>query len=175
MMRQADEAAWKRVRTQPRPARSAPVARGIGVRRLQLIVLPSFKQASVWDVRQVWAPERGQEWQLIRPRVIATLPELLVVGHDSVAIPSAALAAFFERVTSLSLPLCPDLSGRGGLDGTRYELTVEGDLSSRWRFQWWSDGPVQWSPLVQLAEEMCAVFALAAGPDAEPGIAPEIP
>jgi hypothetical protein len=168
MLRQADEVDWERVRSQPRPAQSDPHARGIGVRRLQLIVFPSFEPASVWDVRKVWDVQRGHEWQLIRPRVVATEPTLLVVGHDVVPLPSAKVAAYFDRVIALSLPLRPDLSGHGGADGTLYELSVVGDLSSAWRFQWWSDWPEQWRPLVELAEEMHAAFSAAAGQDAEP-------
>ncbi|OWK45412.1 hypothetical protein FRUB_01743 [Fimbriiglobus ruber] len=121
----------------------------------------------VWDVRQ------GREWQLIRPRVVQTEPALLVVGHDVVPLPSAVVAAYFERVTALTLPLRPDLSGCGGADGTLYELEVVGDLSSGWRFQWWSDWPQQWRSLVVLAEEMHATFSAAAGPTAEPGAAPD--
>ena len=158
MLERSKEADWERVRTQPRPAHSQPHARGIGVRRLQLIVCPSFELASVWDVWQVRAAERGQEWQLIRPRVVESDPVLQVVGHDLVPLPSAVLAGYFERVTSLTLPLCPDLSGSGGLEGTMYELEVMGDLFSGWRFQWWSDWPKQWLSLVDLAEEMHVVF-----------------
>jgi hypothetical protein len=141
--------------------------RGIGVRRLQLIVAPSFESTSVWDVRQ------GREWQLIRPQVVGTDPALLVVGHEVVPFASAALAAYFERVTLLTLPLRPDLSGCGGADGTVYELAVFGDLYSEWRFQWWSNWPAQWRPLVELAEEMHAAFVAACGPDAEPPAAPD--
>jgi hypothetical protein len=81
------------------------------------------------------------------------------------------MAAYFDRVTALTLPLRPDLSGCGGADGTLYELSVVGDLSSGWRFQWWSDWPEQWRPLVELAEEMHAAFSAAAGQDVEPGTA----
>ena len=129
-LRQEDEADWERVRSQPRPARSEPHARGIGVRRLQLIVAPSFEPASVWDVRQVWNAQRGDEWQLIRPRVIESEPALLVVGHEVVALPSATVAAYFERITAITLPLRPDLSGCGGADGTLYEVEVVGDLAA---------------------------------------------
>ncbi len=163
MLREADEADWERVRTQPRPAHSDPLAQGIGVRRLQLIVAPSFEPASVWDIRHVPHVQRGQEWQLIRPQVVSTEPTLLVVGHDIVPLPSLTVATYFDRVTALTLPLRPNLSGYGGADGTRYELSVVGDLSSGWRFQWWSDWPEQWRPLVELAEEMHAAFSAAAG------------
>ncbi|AWM40385.1 hypothetical protein [Gemmata obscuriglobus] len=124
-------------------------------------------------MRQVWGAQRGQEWQLIRPRVVSSEPALLVTGHDVVPLPSTAVAAYFERVTALTLPLCPDLSGYGGADGTLYELAVNGDLYSGWRFQWWSDWPEQWRPLVNLAEEMHAAFTVAVGQDAEPGAAPD--
>jgi len=169
MLRQAEEADWERVRTQPRPARSDPHARGVGRRRLQLIVAPSFEQAWVWDVRQ------SREWQLIRPQVVVTEAELMVVGHDVVPFAPAALATYFERVTSLTLPLRPDLSGCGGVDGTTYELAVFGDLYSEWRFRWWSDWPAQWRPVVDLAEEMHAAFTAASGPSAEPGAATNPP
>jgi hypothetical protein len=164
-LRQAEEAEWARVRTEPRPAHADPHARGIGGRRLHLIVAPSFDPASVWDVRV----RQGREWQLVRPRVVATQPELLVVGHDVVPFPSAALAAYFERVAALRLPLRPDLSGYEGADGTLHELAVFGDLSSAWRFQWWSEWPEQWRPLVELAAEMHTAFTAACGPDADPG------
>jgi hypothetical protein len=157
MLRQAEEANWERVRTEPRPARCDVHARGIGLRRLQLIV----GQSSEWEVRQ------GQEWQLIRPRVVATAPELTVLGHAVVPFVSSALAAYFERVAALTLPLRPDLSGHGGADGTGYEFAVFGDLSSGWRFQWWWEWPEQWRPLVELAAEMHAAFNAARGPDAE--------
>jgi hypothetical protein len=122
---------------------------------LQLIVAPSFEHVSVWDVRQ------GQEWQLIRPRVVETQPTLAVVGHEVVPFVSAALVAYFERVAALKLPLRPDLSGYGGADGTLHELAIFGDHSSAWRFQWWSLWPEQWRPLVELAAEMHAAFTAA--------------
>jgi hypothetical protein len=160
-LRRAEEADWERVRTEPRPANCDVHVRGIGLRRLPLIVAPSFEEVSVWEVRQ------DREWQLIRPRVFATEPELLLVGHEEVPFASSVLAAYFERVTALTLPLRPDLSGCGGADGTLYEFAVFGDLSSAWRFRWWSEWPEQWRPLVELAAEMHAGFTAARGPDAE--------
>jgi hypothetical protein len=158
MLRQAEEAEWELVRTQPRSAYADARARGIGLRRLQLIVAPpSFEEVSVWEVRQ------GREWQLICPRIVEIEPALRVVGHEVVPFPSAALAAYFERVVSLTLPIRPDLSGHGGADGTVYELAVFGDLYSEWRFRWWSNWPAQWGPLVELAAELHAAFAAARG------------
>lgn len=156
-LRQAEEADWERVRTEPRPAHSDVHARGIGVRRMQLIFAPSFEDVSVWEVRQ------GREWQLIHPHVVETQPAMLLVGHEVVSFPSASLVAYFERVVGLTLPLRPDLSGCGGADGTLHELAVFGDLSSAWRLQWWSSSPKQWRPLVELAEEMHTAFTTARG------------
>jgi hypothetical protein len=70
-LRQADEAEWELVRTKPRSAYADAHARGIGLRRMQLIVAPSFEDVSVWEVRQ------GREWQLICPKVVETEPVLL--------------------------------------------------------------------------------------------------
>jgi hypothetical protein len=162
-LRQAEEAEWELVGTQPRSAYADVHARGIGLRRMQLIVAPSFAEVWVWEVRQ------GREWQLICPRVVETEPALRVVGHEVLSFPSGALAAYFERAASLTFPLRPDLSGHGGANGTVYELGVFGDLYSEWRFRWWSDSPAHWRPLVELAVEMHAAFVAARGQEAEPG------
>jgi hypothetical protein len=167
MLRQAEEADWQRVRVEPRPARCDVHARGIGARRLQLIVAPSFGTVSAWEVRQC------EEWQLIHPHVFATDPELMLVGHEVVPFDSFKLAAYFERLAALTLPLRPDLSGYGGADGTGYELAMFGDLWSAWRFKWWSEWPEQWRPLVDLAAEMHGAFVAAHSLNAEPPAAPD--
>lgn len=159
MLQQADDAEWERVRTEPRPIHSHPHARGIGTRRLQLVVMPSFEEPSIWEL---WV-RPSREWQLVRPRVVQSEPPVLLVGNDALPFSSSAVAAYFERVVSLHLPLRPDLSGCGGADGTYYELTVCGDLSSGWQFHWWSHWPEQWKPLVELADEMHAAFLTASG------------
>lgn len=161
-LRQLEEAEWELVRTQPRSAYADAHARGTGLRRLQLLILPSFETASVWEVRQ------GREWQLIRPRIVETEPALLVVGHEVVPFSSAALAAYFERVAALTLPLRPDLSGHGGADGTLYEMALFGDLYSEWRFRWWDDWPALWRPLVELADELHTSFSAACVADTAP-------
>lgn len=158
----SEEAAWNRVRTEPRLVRDHVHARGIGLRRLQLIVTPSFENVSVWEIWQ------AHEWQLIHPRVVEIEPDLRVVGHDRVPLASTLLAEYFERVCSITVPLRPDMSGSGGLDGTLYELALYGDLFSHWCFQWWSEAPAQWHPLVKLAEEMHACFTVANHPGTEP-------
>ena len=169
MLRQAEEAEWERVRTEPRSVLADVHARGIGLRRLQLVIAPSFEPAAVWEVRQ------GREWQLVRPQVVGKDPELLVVGHEVVTFASAALAAYFERVSAIQLPLRPDTGGCCGCDGTTYEFAVFGEGFSGWRFRWWSSWPEQWRPLVELAEEMDAAFTAAAGGAAEPGAAADGP
>jgi hypothetical protein len=81
-----------------------------------------------------------------------------LVGYDAIPFPSDRLAAFFQQITALSLPLAPDMSGYGGCDGTMNELAVFGDLWSSWRFRWWSEFPEQWRPLVAIASEMIESF-----------------
>ncbi|MGL4423368.1 MAG: hypothetical protein ACRCZF_22105, partial [Gemmataceae bacterium] len=158
MLRQAEEAEWELVRTVPRSVLADARARGIGQRRLQLVIAPSFEPAAVWEMRQC------QEWQLVRPRVVGTDPELMVVGHEVVPFPSVDLAAYFERVSAIHLPLRPDTGGCGGADGTNYEFAVFGEGFSGWRFRWWSSWPEHWRPLVELATEMHAAFTAAAAP-----------
>lgn len=155
MIKKTEEIAWERIHTEPRLARDDVHAPGIGHRRLQLIVAPPFGNAFVWEIRQ------AEEWQLICPTVLESEPALRVVGHDRLLLSSTLLASFFERVASITVPLRPDMSGYGGLDGTVYELALFGDLFSCWRFRWWSEGPEQWRPLADIANEMHSCFSTA--------------
>lgn len=156
MLQQEQDALWHRIRTEPRPARRDVHAFGIGLLRMQLIVCPSFEEARIWDVR-----DGPQGWCLFRPRVLQSRPEMQLVGYDALSFPPDRLASFFARTTALSLPLAPDLSRCAGADGTMHELAVFGDLSSSWRFHWWSDPPKQWRPLVDIASEMHEAFSAA--------------
>jgi hypothetical protein len=161
-LRQQDAADWERVRTATRPAAADVYARGIGLRRLQLIVCPSFSESWAWEVRQ-----RDREWWLFGSRVAAPWPAVQLVGYVPLAADPAMLSGFFERAAGLSLPISPDLSGTGGLDGTVSQLAVFGDMFSECRFQWWSQPPAQWRPLTDLAAEMLAAFAAARSTEGE--------
>lgn len=156
VLQQEQESLWQRIRTEPRPATRDVFAPGIGLLRMQLIVCPSFEDASALEVRH-----GPQGWRLFRPRVLQSWPEVQLVGYDAVLFPADRLASYFDRVTALSLPMAPDLSGCGGCDGTMHEFAVFGDLFSSWRFRWWSQPPKQWSPLVDIASEMLSAFSVA--------------
>jgi hypothetical protein len=151
-----DEADWEEVRTRERLATNDVHVRGIGSRRLQLIVFPSFAESRAWEVRQL-----QKDWKLYRSRVIGDWPSVKLRGYDPLPIDPVVLSSFFSRVVSLSLPIAPDLSGWGGLDGTVTQLAVFGDVCSEWRFQWWSQPPSNWAPLTAIATEMEETFAAA--------------
>jgi hypothetical protein len=145
----------------PRPAGGHRHLMGIGSLRLQLIVLPSFEEPRVWEVR-----ERAQEWALFRSQVVEPESVPWLVGYDPVRFESNRLQGFFRRVTALTLPLGPDLDGFGG-DGSLYQLAVFGDGYAEFRFQWWSVPPPPWRPLVSVANDMIQAFLMAEGWSAE--------
>lgn len=153
MLRHAEEIDWERVRTEPRPLSRDAHARGIGMRCLQLVVMPSFEDAAVWEVRRT-----AEGWVLHRPQVVQSVPEVLLLGINPVHFDSETLAGYYHRITLLTLPIGPDQSGLAGCDGTSYQLACFGDLWSQWRFQWWTRHPTQWQPLVDIANEMIEAF-----------------
>lgn len=154
LSKQEVEDAWHRARTEPRMATDdIPTIRGIGIRRLQVTVCPPFDEGQSWEVRQ-----RESKWFLYRQRVVVPWPSIQVVGYDPVPCPDKVLSGFFSRMTGLTLPLVPYLNGMSGFDGTTTQLAIYGDMWSEWRFQWWSESPPQWQPLVTLTEEMLASF-----------------
>jgi hypothetical protein len=156
MKSQEDEAGWKRAASEPRLALSDVNARGIGLRRLQVIVCPSFEEGRCWEVRQ-----RDDEWWLFRSEITSEGPEFQLVGYQQVPIAAGILSSFFARIVSLSLPITPYLNGMDGLDGDIFQLAVFGDMYSEWRLQWWSEPPPSWRPLAEIAEEMIEAFAAA--------------
>ncbi len=143
-------------RTELRPATQDISGIGIGVRRLQLIVSPSFSDAKAWEVRN-----GPKGWSLYRTTVLQAGPDAYLVGYDRLAIPTDRLATYFEKIIAISLPIAPDLSGTWGLDGTTYQLALFGDKSTSWRFQWWSEGPCNWQPLADIVSEMILEFSSA--------------
>jgi hypothetical protein len=167
-LQQQNEADWQLIQKGPRPAAFDVHAHGIGIRRLQLIVCPTFSESRAWEVRQ-----RDREWRLFGSRVAVPWPDVQLIGYEMLAADSAMLVSLFERGAGMSLPIAPDLSGMGGLDGTVYQLAVFGDMRSEWRFQWWSQPPAHWRPLADLTSEMLTAFTAASNGVADSGSAPD--
>lgn len=154
-------AEWERTQTEPRSAGFDFSPPGLGFLRLQLVVCPSFEEARAWEIRQ----QIDKKWQLFGSSV---QPDLRLLGYNAIAFESEQLGRFLHDVTSLTLPILPDLSGHGGADGTVFELSLFGDLYSECRFRWWSDPPSQWRPLVDVANRMIVAFSTAEGRPFDP-------
>lgn len=88
---------------------------------------------------------------------------LTVQGYEPVEFHGDKLEMYFNRLTFLTLPVAPDLSRMGGADGTLTQLALLGDLRSQVRYQWWSEHPPGWTPLVEIADEMLAAFGPGSG------------
>jgi hypothetical protein len=154
MLQKERDEHWQHIRKTPRAATREVFAQGIGQLRMQLIVCPSFEEGRAWEVRS----QLGL-WKLFEPRIVQQSGlDVQLIGYDSVPFPLNQLAGYFDRVTALSLPIAPDLSGCSGCDGTMYQMAVFGDMFSSWRFHWWSSAPKTWQPLIAIAEEMIAAF-----------------
>jgi hypothetical protein len=123
--------------------------------------LPSFDAGAFFEICQ-----HNTEWLLYRAAVVGKedWPAVMVQGYDRVDFPAQDLRRYFERLTSLSLPLVPLLNNMAGLDGAITQLALFGDLHSEVRFRWWSEPPPTWAPLVAIANEMLRAL----GCDVEP-------
>lgn len=154
--------AWEQVRTVPRRLSASPGVGGIGRQRLQLVFDPFHETGWVWDLRHYSDPPHRDDWQVYRSELVASNTDRMIVGFDLLAVESDTLAGYFQQITSITLPLAPDLSGFSGCDGTGFELALFGDRNSEWRVKWWTFWPEQWRPLVTVAADMIAAL-LAAG------------
>ena len=155
---QESEAAWNRVRTEAWNPESMDRPPYTGVPRIQLIHRHSFQPGVFWEVS-----ERADEWLLYRANVLENRARepVLVTGYEPLAISSATLSSYFKRLTQTSVVIAPYLQSVGGLDGELFRLVLVGNLSSRVQFDWWSDPPPQWLPIVEIVNEMLTTFQAA--------------
>ena len=84
--------------------------------------------------------------------------KLTVQGYEPVEFDGGTLKTYFKRLTTLTLPIAPDLRSLGGTDGTVTQLALFGSLCSQVRYQWWSNCPPGWGPLVKIADKMFKAF-----------------
>lgn len=168
MLKSEDEELWRLARTEPRTADTDVHARGIGLRRVQLIVYPSFFRSRAWEMRQLEV-----RWTLYKSEGVEGSP-LLLAGYDLVSVDSSILSSYFERLAGFTVPLAPYLCNYGVADGTGCQISLFGDLGTSWRFRWEFDSPPpQWQPLSDLAHEMDQVFSQASGAAPAHGLEPD--
>ncbi|MDG3002396.1 hypothetical protein [Paludisphaera mucosa] len=149
-----DRAMWDQARTASRDFVEDVLVPGIGVRRLQVVLVPSFEQGFAWDVRVL-----GVTWRLFRSEISNedySGPKLS--GYEELDASGDMLREYFDKLRTLTLPIGPLLNDMGGLDGTDYHLALFGDLQSEVRLRWWTESPPQWSPLVAIADDMIETF-----------------
>lgn len=146
---------WEQARTVPRDFFEDVHLPGTGMRRLQVAFVPSFGQGFAWDIR-VW----GSTWSLFRSAVSndPSSEPMTLSGYEELDADGDMLRGCLDKVRALTLPVGPLFNNIGGADGTVYHLSIFGDLYSEVRFQWWTDFPPQWEPLVVIANDMIETF-----------------
>ena len=58
--------------------------------------------------------------------------KLTVQGYEPVEFDGGTLKTYFKRLTTLTLPIAPDLRSLGGTDGTVTQLALFGSLARRY-------------------------------------------
>lgn len=141
-------AEWRNAFSNPIGIHEDRHARMIGVRRIQIVKLPSFEPGATWDIR-----ESGDTFYVYRSDISA---HGMLINYTRLDYPSAQAATFLRKITKLKFKISPDFSSQGGVDGQKTEIAVFGDLQSGLRFCWWTQWPRNWKPLVDLTEKMIA-------------------
>jgi hypothetical protein len=136
--------ARKNARTVPRNFDNLVSIPGIGIRRAQVIMTPSFSPGAAWEIR-----ERRETLRLYRSEVVLHLGrEWKLLGYDEVELSSSELRLYLDRLWKIEIPAGPSLNGMSGVDGVSYELALFGDLQSEIRLRWWMEGPEEWQPVI---------------------------
>ncbi len=147
--------AWERAQWVSRGLSQDVDVPGLGGRRVRVMYVPSFTKGYSWDIRIL-----GAEMRLFYSEVVSCYNGSSVLrGYHEIQSNPEILARLFQRLLKVSLPIGPDLSGQGGLDGTLFRLSLFGDLSSKVSFEWWCEPPAQWGELGALVSEMIEIFS----------------
>ena len=141
--------AWKAAQQQLRGVEQDVRIPAIGFRRVQVFYAPSFDPGFSWDIR-----ESDGQYCLYRSLVVTHGMDYMLKGYYQLNYPSPELNLYFDRLRALSLAISPVYNNMTGADGTNFQLALFGDMWSTIRFAWWSDPPLQWKDLVNIAQEM---------------------
>lgn len=152
--RRDEEAAHAvRLANTPREIGAELIIPGLGLRRLQLVYVPSSDPGYAWGIRD----PRGS-LHLYQSEAICAGRQLQAKGYSQLDTPGDRLKEYPDTAWSVQLPIGPTRSNLGGLDGETWQLALCGDLHSRVRLEWWSKPPEQWQPLTALAAAMNEAF-----------------
>jgi len=151
---QARASAWEALQSSPRGFAEDVCFPSIGLRRLQLAIVPSFEPGYSWDVREL-----DGTFRLFRSNVVAEpIDELLRLrGYTQLQAESDELLRFLGRIDSISLRIAPSSDDTAGLDGTTFHLALCGEEAES-RFRWWEEPPAGWEQLGLIAHEMIKRF-----------------
>ena len=170
LQEQEHQASWDRLRNAPWDPLETTRAWGSGLLRVQVIYKPSFSSSSMWELC-----ERGSKWVLYRSNVVKSLRSpIQAQGYEAVPFESDRLKAYFQQLTTLSIPIAPELRSLAGADGEMTQLALFGFLDSEVRFQWWSDTPIGWEPMTKIVATMLQAFHSAADDNSSGGSATQI-
>lgn len=118
----------------------------IGIRRIQIVYMPSFETGHAWDFREidgifkVYRSEIGKFSKLY--------------NYTAIDFPSKISENFIKYLQKLKLRISPIFVSEAGLDGTTTELAFFGDLHSGFRFRWWSNPPPNWKKMTGYTEKI---------------------
>jgi len=128
-------------------------------RKIQLLVLPSFTEASSWEICQetfenaeyvaihsIWH-RKADIAKLESPVVRLRHPRPLVPTIEARrwSLETAWVDARRKELTAFTIPAIVDSRGIG-LDGTSYEVAFDAGLAQA-RYRWWHEPPSEWRAL----------------------------
>jgi len=147
--------AWRRVDAGVRELTEDVFIPGLGCRRIQLVYAPSLKPGYSWDLREL-----NNVYRLYFSKIVmeGDQRQRKLSGYGELEVDIETLMHFVGKLSTIAIPIAPDLSGIRGFDGTLYQLGFFGDLRSEVRFQWWEEGPAHWQSLIAIADEMVNGF-----------------
>ena len=128
--------------------------RGSGSRVLQVVCSPSFEPGWAWEVRRL-----DDDYKIYRSKIAPeSQHDIQLVGYSGLDVPSDKLRSFWSSVCSLAVNVAPLYNELAGADGVSYQLAIFGDMQSSVRFSWWSEYPSEWTPLVDVTNQMIELF-----------------
>ena len=112
--------------------------RGIGLRKVQIIIAPSFDKGECWDIREL------ENEIKIYKSVVNTERNIIEPGYYEVMVDEKFYSEFSNFLSSAAIPVYTKSNNIGYCDGTSFTLNIENGFGNRFIVSWGENIPKEW-------------------------------
>ncbi len=116
--------------------------RGVGILKIQLMVIPSFEKGVCWDFREL------DNTLKIYKACIDPAAQILGPGYFEAIATEDLVSGIVRTLKGLELPLLCDMNDLATLDGTTYKVRITSGYDNVIGITWGGNTPNEWGSFI---------------------------